>query len=221
MGGEEQLEANGSAIATWVGDTFYGSIRVTQKRACVAHNLSIRTDHLDIMSGSAECLVYALVEAVLDSQIGRFRTPGAPKQPARIVNRLRQVLPKMGITRLDHRLGLRLTLTAHGAIAHHPSVVELRERRLYGVEGAAVGLQRVYRRVVQTETGTPFLPKHTAFREHKAGTKLPIEALIEAHRGRVRRSNAPSILEIAHRCDQVGCKETVPVHTAPPLTNYL
>src|SRR3546814_14378991 len=48
---------------------------------------------------------------------------------------LLQFLPERGVTREDGGLGLRLAVSAHGAINHDASIVEQGERRLDRVKG--------------------------------------------------------------------------------------
>src|SRR3546814_12427015 len=90
---------------------------------------------------------------------------------------LLQFLPERGVTREDGGLGLRLAVSAHGAINHDTSIVEQGERRLDRVEGLPPRHQGLTCPLVEPAARTPVLPGDPGRRHHHARAPLPAEAL--------------------------------------------
>ena len=96
-------------------------------------------------------------EAALEEKLCLPPAPGGADAEARCIDGVTGIHAEK-IAREDLRLELRLPVTAHAAVAHHPSVVEGGDGGNQGVERPPARLQRVHGLRVEGERHAAVLP---------------------------------------------------------------
>ena len=157
--------------------------RVAHQHAGMSQRVDVgAAQFLDVVAHPPERRDAARIEPVLDLHAERFRAPGAAVEQARRIYRVGHRHPVIGVAGEDLRLKLRLPVAAHGAVGHHPAVVEGGQRRDQGVERAPARLQRVHRARVERERHAAVLPADAGGGQHRAGAVLPVDRLDEGDR---------------------------------------
>jgi len=81
------------------------------------------------------------------------------------------------VAREQRRLGLRLAIAAHGAVADDAAVRESSKGRIERVEWQPPGLECVQGAGREREAHAAILHQHTGLRQHDAGPEFPVERL--------------------------------------------
>src|ERR1700722_19959885 len=98
--------------------------------AGVAHYWVERGGAFDRMSGGRKLGEEFVGKSAFQAQRRARFSPGSAEHPTRGGDRLLEVLAVKGISREQRGLGLRLSISAHGAVHHRAAIGKARECRI-------------------------------------------------------------------------------------------